>query len=548
MSQERLDHALRYHKMGLSIIPVSKNKQPLCKWGQYQHQQASMAKILEWWGGQNDSNIALVCGHVSNVLCLDCDGQDAIKAIKKIIPPGLILPMATTPRGGMHFFFQHADGFISRREAQDLDCKDEGGYVILAPSIHENGKRWEWLPGRSILDVPPPIMPEDFRLNLRKLFSNQLLTSKEASNLHLSTSRDLNHFLEEGSRNEDLFSVANHLLRGYADETMVRKVLEILYRYGNKNSSHPITAYELESTIQSALKRAAGREINLANEVRQWIEVCEGNFNLRDIERDMKLDDTQRKNLWIIINRMVAQGTIEKVGMVRGIYRTKQQKFDKLDITQPMQDPLDLQWPFKIQKHFLCFPGNIAVLAGSANVGKTAFCLDFARLNKDNFEVHYFSSEMGTTELQSRLRLFDIPYQDWHKITFWDVHRNWQDAIKPDLINVIDFMEIYEDFWKAGHMINQIHLALKKGMALIALQRKGRVEIAKGGEQTLEKPRLYLTMSKDDASVIHTIKILKAKNWADPETNPNGISLDFEIERGNKFKPLTMWGRFYGTG
>ena len=48
-------------------------------------------------------------------------------------------------------------------------------------------------------------------------------------------------------------------------------------------------------------------------------------------------------------------------------------------------------------------PGNIIVVAGEQNAGKTAFLLNFVRLNMTRHEMFYYSSEMGASEMRKRL-------------------------------------------------------------------------------------------------------------------------------------------------
>ncbi|MFC1992057.1 DnaB-like helicase C-terminal domain-containing protein, partial [Chloroflexota bacterium] len=60
------------------------------------------------------------------------------------------------------------------------------------------------------------------------------------------------------------------------------------------------------------------------------------------------------------------------------------------------------------------YPGNIIVVAGSPNSGKTGILLDFIYRNQANFPIYYFCSEMGTDELADRLLSFEgIDLDDW---------------------------------------------------------------------------------------------------------------------------------------
>ena len=153
-----------------------------------------------------------------------------------------------------------------------------------------------------------------------------------------------------------------------------------------------------------------------------------------------------------------------------------------------------------------------------------------------NYKILYMNSEMGDTELRLALERFkNTSLEDWKAVELIERSYNFSDIISPNDINIIDYMEIYEDHFKIGAKIAQIHKKLKNGIAIIALQKpKGRDE-GRGGSVTLEKPRLYLSMSCGN------LKITKAKSWStlakNTGQNPNGLTIDFKLVQGCKFIP-----------
>jgi len=83
--------------------------------------------------------------------------------------------------------------------------------------------------------------------------------------------------------------------------------------------------------------------------------------------------------------------------------------------------------------------------------------------------------------------------------------------------------------------LRAIHEKLSSGIAVVALQKKRGADLGRGGDFGLEKPRLYLSM---DAG---KLTIQKAKNWADPRANPNGLVCEFKIVNGCKFIVTQDW-------
>jgi len=99
--------------------------------------------------------------------------------------------------------------------------------------------------------------------------------------------------------------------------------------------------------------------------------------------------------------------------------------------------------------------------------GKTLFFLNFAAMNQDKFKIHYFNSEMSEEELAVRLKQFPI---DW-KINVYCRCRDFNKVIFPDDINIIDYLEVEDEFWKIGRALNRIHESLNKGICLVGVQK-----------------------------------------------------------------------------
>ena len=74
---------------------------------------------------------------------------------------------------------------------------------------------------------------------------------------------------------------------------------------------------------------------------------------------------------------------------------------------------LDFWLPYDLTKIAGVQPGNVLILAGEKDSGKTAALMNIAKENRHNFKVHYFSSEMGAAEFKLRANKFDIMPDQW---------------------------------------------------------------------------------------------------------------------------------------
>ena len=268
---------------------------------------------------------------------------------------------------------------------------------------------------------------------------------------------------------------------------------------------------------------------NLTENLKLWLSDCFGTFTIEQIYRDLDVTNLKDKNLIRVnLHREVEKGIIEK-GRVMGQYTVINQEADPIEILDKIPISLPIKWPGEIEGYVKTYPSNIIVISGSSNAGKTAFALNTAHRNKDQFEVFYLSSEMGSEELTLRTAGFDCPTADWKKINFRKRTQDFHQAIKPDALNIIDYLEVIEGkFYLIGDDIRKIYQHLNKGIALICLQMDKGATFAWGGQKTLDKARLYLTM--DD----NRLTIVKGKNWTS-RVNPNGLVRSFSLHNGSKF-------------
>ena len=112
-----------------------------------------LAKIEEWFGANApDANIGLVTGEISGITVLDIDigegkfgAESWAEAIKDHGEPQTLI--AETGSGGMHVVFQYNSALktASNVLGKGVDCRNDGGYIVAAPSRHRSGGEYKWL-------------------------------------------------------------------------------------------------------------------------------------------------------------------------------------------------------------------------------------------------------------------------------------------------------------------------------------------------------------------------------------------------------------------
>ena len=259
-------------------------------------------------------------------------------------------------------------------------------------------------------------------------------------------------------------------------------------------------------------------------------------FNNKDLYYELGLDtQIERKNANKVLSRMTLDGLIQPHRMKHGVHRAKDQHIEKIDWrSADASSELDLLLPFAMERFVKILPRNIIVIAGAPDAGKTAWAIDFTKKNMFNHTINYFSSEMGELELAVRLANHkDIKKAEWI-FNPYDRTNNFADVIDPNAINIIDFLEITEEFYLVAREIKDLYDVLNKGICIVCLQKNpsskfAKVDLGRGGALSLEKARLYLALDPNETRVI------KAKNWRIPTKNPNGMRFTYNLIGGAEF-------------
>ncbi len=528
-----LESALQYSdQFNYPIIPVNpENKKPLIKWLDFQNRKATKEEINEWWNKWPDAMIGGVTGQISHDFVIDVDNPQGDEALSEYLPESLLTPTAITPRGGKHLHFEHPQDNITIKAGllPHVDYRGQGGFIILPPSCNSNGKKYQWVNGLSLEDLPRSPLPDMLLSYIKELASS--LYRKE--DLQVIQGHKL---FQKGTRDDDLFHIANQLVRSNTDEGTVRQVLEILAL----NCNPPFPHKEISDKISSALSRASRKERNLTEDVEHWVSLTKGLFSLTEAYISLQILTPGQKNaVHQVMHRLCEKGFIERVPPKNGVYRRIEEAADEINFMGVEEKIIEISWPFEIEKWVKILPKNIIVVAGEPNAGKTAFLLNTCFLNMGRFKINYYSSEMGAMELRDRLKKFgEHLLTHWKEnINFRERSLNFADVTKPNDVNIIDFLEITDEFYKIGGMIKEIYDKLKKGIAIIALQKNPHTDFGLGGMRSIEKARLYLSIETGK------IKIVKGKNWAEEGNNPNGIYNEFKLYKGAKFVSQGGWKR-----
>lgn len=257
-----LDAALEYAEAGYAVIPVKRSdKAPYTPNG-LTAATTNQAAIRQWWEWWPDANVAIVCGNVSgDLFAIDVDikpekGKHGDEELLKWQAEHGDFPNTVTQRtgsGGLHKFFRHPDIALYKNEVDavpGIDIRGDGAYVVVAPSVYEDGRIYEWENGVSILDTDEVADANDSVIDLLKLNPRKQKDEYSQQRHEVINMKDV----PEGKRNATIYSAACALRHyDFSFEAAVSAIMETVVEWTN-----PSPEYEIRRTVQSAYSHAPG--------------------------------------------------------------------------------------------------------------------------------------------------------------------------------------------------------------------------------------------------------------------------------------------------
>lgn len=240
------EQARKYIDNGWSILPVKpEEKRPYMQnWLQYTKQRANVEMANKWFSGLSNAGIGMVTGKVSNIVVLDVENDcpTPIDELLKRYPTQLI---ARSGSGGYHLFYQYPQGrgrIGNRVGLMDrVDLRADGGFIVLSPTIHPNGKRYEWVTEG---------IPGAFPLTLLEL---QAQPKAQGDGWITEALRGVS----EGGRNDTCARLAGYFFK----KGMNSDIIEAILTEWNERNDPPMPAHEVRTTIKSIERSHSGADV-----------------------------------------------------------------------------------------------------------------------------------------------------------------------------------------------------------------------------------------------------------------------------------------------
>lgn len=183
--------------LGWAVFPLMpRDKKPFPRTNGLDGASSDPFVVTGWWGGTDPlplkkdgdrpvfagraANIGVATGEASGIFVLDVDGETGIASLMRMANAYAPLPQTvrqSTGKGG-HLIFAWPDdceprnraGSLGRQPGKEppypgLDVRGNGGYIVVAPSIHPSGRVYAWAEGCGPFERAPAAAPR-WLLNL----------------------------------------------------------------------------------------------------------------------------------------------------------------------------------------------------------------------------------------------------------------------------------------------------------------------------------------------------------------------------------------------
>lgn len=151
--------AVAYAIAGLPVFPLQPGtKEPATAHG-FHDATWLVAEILDWWDRNPHYNIG--CAVPPGMVAVDIDVQHGGDTeFAKLVDQYGRLPetwVAQTGNGGWHYWFRTTVSRFEPTLCPGVDLKPGGkGYVLMPPSVHPNGRRYQWVTRERSIPAPAP--------------------------------------------------------------------------------------------------------------------------------------------------------------------------------------------------------------------------------------------------------------------------------------------------------------------------------------------------------------------------------------------------------
>jgi hypothetical protein len=321
---------------------------------------------------------------------------------------------------------------------------------------------------------------------------------------------------------------------------------------------------------------------NLSDKVKEYLSPLQGKIvDIKDVRNDLSI--RPGSNAWdglrLVFFRLTQERIVKPSGKKDGLYKVLKlvQSVPVFSIKRERRPPFDLKFPFDYDTHMemefaekiVIREGDLIVIAGMSNFGKTALALNFCGENIDSHPV-LMGNEYTTIDDEPTPRFLNrLDKMDWvewvngtgeDKFTLLPVREDYAENVVKDHINLIDWINL-DEHYMISKISEDIKRAIGRGIGIIVIQKAEGTNYGRGGQFTKDFADVELLIDKFTESE-SLLTIGKIKEYTSPvigKTYAFGISQGIKIINfrevikcpdchGSKYVKSIKCERCLGTG
>jgi len=270
-----------------------------------------------------------------------------------------------------------------------------------------------------------------------------------------------------------------------------------------------------------------------------WIQLGDEEFDLESLRRRYGIS-AESSVFYTSISRFLEDRKIKRLG--RGKYRRVKRVEPVVWWEGDTEDPLDFRFPrsydddteFGIENMVEVFAGDMVLLTGRTNGGKTAIALSILGENLDLMRGVLMGSEYtaanGQASPKFKRRMKRMSWANWLKdgkprLDLLPVGSDYEDYIEADKLNVIDWISLPGEYYLIDKVLKAIKDRVGRGVVVAVTQKNKGAEFSEGGERSERYADVVLKIdSFGKSESLLTIGKVKA-----PKGKATGRTFAFEI-------------------
>lgn len=279
----------------------------------------------------------------------------------------------------------------------------------------------------------------------------------------------------------------------------------------------------------------------LTERAKEYVAACTGEFTAWALAKELGIHSIDDRDS--IMSDLCALHLCEPTGRKNGSYRPVSDAAPEIDWLHAKEAYESIKLPLGIHNVAGITQRSLILVAGETNTGKSYLSMLIAhmnlRVNGGAYdEINFWNSETTPGAIRANAKRISADVAQWKGLSIRERTEDFHHVIKPDGLNIIDYLQIEDDFYLVGKKIKLIFDVLNTGICFIFIQKNKGNELGIGGAFTQHKPALGLTLSERHGIV--ACKITKLKF---PLRFPNaeGMECDFKFNPQGGIDMVAGW-------